>query len=156
MKEITLLQKKALGFFQKSPMAKKFYWTGGTVLAAFYLHHRRSQNLDFFSDSPINYDEIIKFVRFLKKELPLKELQEKKIFDRWEFILRNKEELRLEFVHYEHPKLRPRKQWRGIELDSLEDIATNKVMAFFDRNDPKDLVDLYFLLTKGGYKTTFL
>lgn len=29
-------------------------------------------------------------------------------------------------------------------------------MAFLDRNDPKDLVDLYFILTKGGYKITRL
>lgn len=151
-KEITPLQKRVLELFRKSPLSKKFYWTGGTVLAFFYLHHRKSKNLDFFSDSPINYDEIIKFIRTLKKELKLKELREKKIFDRWEFILKNKEELRLEFVYYEHPKLKPRKKWEGVFIDSFEDIAANKVMAFFDRNDPKDLVDLYFLLTKGDYK----
>lgn len=152
MKEITPLQKQVLVFFQKSPLSKKFYWTGGTVLSVFYLHHRKSKNLDFFSDFPINYNEIIKFIRAIKKQLKLKKLQEKKIFDRWEFILKNKEELRLEFVHYEHPKLKPRRKWKGIYIDSLDDLAANKVMAFFDRNDPKDLVDLYFLLTKKGYK----
>jgi len=45
-----------------------------------------------------------------------------------------------------------RKKWQGIFVDSLDDIAANKIMAFFDRNDPKDLYDLYFLLTKKGYK----
>jgi len=34
----------------------------------------------------------------------------------------------------------------------LEDIAANKVMAFFDRNDSKDLIDLYFLLVKKKFK----
>lgn len=30
-------------------LAKNFYLTGGTALAAFYLHHRYSEDLDFFS-----------------------------------------------------------------------------------------------------------
>lgn len=156
MKEITALQKQVLELFQKSSLSKKFYWTGGTVLAVFYLHHRRSKNLDFFSDSPVNYNEVIRFVRQIRNQLRLREIQESKIFDRWEFILKNKEELRLEFVFYDHPRLRPRKKWRGILIDSLEDIAANKIIAFFDRNDPKDLVDLYFLLTKKEYKINFL
>ena len=156
MKEITHLQKETLELLRKSPLSKNFYWTGGTVLSVFYLHHRRSRNLDFFSDAPVNYDEIIRFIRLLKAELKLKELKEKKIFDRWEFILKDREELRLEFVYYDHPKLKPRKRWNGIYVDSFDDIATNKLMAFLDRNDPKDLADLYFILTKGGYKITHL
>lgn len=156
MREITSLQKETLELFRRSLLSKNFYWTGGTVLAVFYLHHRRSRNLDFFSDSPVNYNEIIRFVRLLKQEVKLKELKEKKIFDRWEFILKDREELRLEFVYYNHPKLKPRKKWSGIYVDSFDDIATNKLMAFLDRNDPKDLVDLYFILTKGGYKITRL
>ena len=46
-------------FAQSSPLAKQFYLTGGTALAAFYLQHRYSEDLDFFSDQefdllPIN------------------------------------------------------------------------------------------------------
>jgi len=58
----------------------------------------------------------------------------------------------MEFVFYEHPKIKSRKKWQGIFIDSLEDIAANKVMAFFDRNDSKDLIDLYFLLVKKKFK----
>ena len=64
--------------------------------------------------------------------------------------------MRIEFVFYDHPKIWPRKKWQGILVDSLEDIAANKIMALFDRNDPKDLVDLYFFLTKKKYKTKTL
>ena len=39
----------------------------------------------------------------------------------------------------------------GVSIDSLEDIAANKIMAYFDRNEPKDLFDIYFLITKGGF-----
>jgi len=41
---------------------------------------------------------------------------------------------------------------KRVLVDSLEDIAANKIMALFDRNDPKDLVDLYFFLTKKNIK----
>ncbi len=152
MTELTSLQKKVLNLFSKSSIGKRFYWTGGTLLSYFYLHHRQSKDLDFFSDEPFDYNQIIHFVRGLKKELKLDKIEEKKIFDRYEFFLHNKDELRLEFVSYEYPKIKPRKKWQGILIDSLEDITANKVMALFDRNDPKDLVDLYFLLTKKKFK----
>jgi len=152
MAEISSLQKKVLDLFSKSHLRDKFYWTGGTALSFFYLHHRQSKDLDFFNDKPFSYDQIISFAQNLKKQLKLKEIEEKKIFDRWEFFLHDKEKLRMEFVFYEHPKIKPRKKWQGIFIDSLEDIAANKVMAFFDRNDPKDLVDLYFLLVNKKFK----
>jgi predicted nucleotidyltransferase component of viral defense system len=152
MKELTKLQKQVLNLFKKSSLKNKFYWTGETLLSVVYLHHRQSRDLDFFSDSPISYEEIIKFIEELKKKLCLVKILERKIHNRREFFLSNQEELRIEFVHYDFPALKKRKKWKGILIDSLDDIAANKLMAFFDRNDPKDLIDLYFLLTKKNYK----
>jgi predicted nucleotidyltransferase component of viral defense system len=151
MEELNPLQKQVLDLFARSALREKFYWTGGTLLSTVYLHHRRSEDLDFFSDSPFSHDDIIGFVRELKEKTSLAFVEEKKIFDRWEFFLHNQEEVRLEFVHYDHPRIKEREVWNGILIDSLSDCATNKLMALFDRNEPKDVVDLYFLLTKGGY-----
>jgi hypothetical protein len=53
----------------------------------FYLHHRKSKDLDFFSEKPFTYNQIIGFIRDLKEKLKLKKIEEKKIFDRWEFFL---------------------------------------------------------------------
>ena len=152
MAELTSIQRKVLNLFKKSSLKDKFYWTGGTLLSSLYLHHRQSKDLDFFSNSPFSYQEIISFIKQIKEDLSLKKIEQKKIFDRWEFFLHNKSKIRIEFVLYDYPKLKSRKKWQGILVDSLDDIATNKVMAFFDRNDPKDLFDLYFLLTKKKYK----
>ncbi len=152
MAELSPNQKKVLEFFAKSSLKDRFYWTGETLLSSFYLHHRRSQDIDFFSDEPFSYNQIIGFVRDLKKQLELSKIEEKKIFDRWEFFLHNQDELRIEFVAFEHPQIKPRKRWKGIRIDSLEDIAANKAMALFDRREPKDLVDLYFLLKKYKIK----
>lgn len=151
MSELTPTQKKVLNLFAKSPLKDRFYWTGGTLLSARYLHHRRSNDLDFFSDESFTYNQIIGFIRKLKKELKLPKVEERKIYDRQEFVLHNKGKLRLEFVQYDHPKIRPREKWKGIMVDSLDDIAANKLMSLFDRNDPKDLFDLYFLLTDEKY-----
>ncbi len=32
-----------------------FYFTGGTALSQFYLHHRYSEDLDFFSQTEFNH-----------------------------------------------------------------------------------------------------
>ncbi len=149
--EIFPIQKKVLELFKETPLKEKFYWTGGTLLSFFYLHHRQSNDLDFFTEKPFNRNQVIKFINLLGKKLKLKHIEEKKIFDRYNFFLHNKKKLRIEFALYEHPALLPRKKWSGIFIDSLDDIAANKTMAFFDRNDPKDLYDIYFLLTKKKY-----
>jgi len=55
----------------------------------------------------------------------------------------------VEFVYYNHEKktLRKRKKFLGVFIDSLEDIAANKLIALLDRSEPKDVFDLYFVFT---------
>lgn len=144
--DLVPLQKKTLELLARSPLGKKFYWTGGTALAYFYLHHRLSYDLDFFTDKPFSYEELLGFIGNLKAELRLGLVEQKKIFDRWEFLLHNHGETRLEFVHYNFKPLKPRRPWRGIRVDSLEDMAANKTMALIDRHEPKDAFDVYFLI----------
>ncbi len=154
--ELTQLQKKVLALLRPSPLKEKFYWTGGTLLAAIYLHHRRSVDLDFFTDQPFVYEEVETFIESVKVACSVSRVEVKKIYDRWEFFLYNGEILRIEFVHYAHPRLKPQVPWNGIFIDDFEDIAANKLMAFFDRNEPKDLVDLYFMLKIKRKKITQL
>lgn len=156
MTELTSLQKQVLELFAKSLLKETFYWTGGTLLSVVYLHHRRSLDLDFFSDAPFSHDQVISFMNGLKKDVGLEFIEEKRIHDRWEFFLHNNDRVRTEFVYYNHPGLKPRGTWNGVTVDSLDDIATNKVMAMFDRNEPKDVFDIYFILTKGGYSPSKL
>ena len=151
MNELLPIQKQTLEFFSKSLLKDKFYWTGGTLLSFLHLHHRQSTDIDFFSGHAFSYEQIIPFIQELKKELKLSKIEEKRIFDRYEFFLHNKDKLRIEFVLYEYPKLSPRKKWKGIYVDSLDDMVANKTMALFDRSDPKDLYDLYFIITKKKY-----
>lgn len=147
------LQRKAIGFLAKSPLRGKFYWTGGTLLAYHYLNHRKSVDVDFFSDGKISFEEINDWAQGFKRIAGFKEVTYQKIFDRWEFLFENSESLRVEFVYYNRDKkpLGKRRELLGVKIDSLEDIAANKTFAYFDRNEPKDLFDLYFLITRCGF-----
>lgn len=150
---LTNEQEKAIKLFAKSKLAKKFYWTGGTLLAYHYLKHRKSLDLDFFSEERFSFEEVNELVETIKKQAGFRKVHSKKIFDRWEFLFENDRVLRIEFVYYNQEKktLRKRKKLFGVFIDSLVDIAANKTMAHFDRNEPKDLFDLYFLLTKEKF-----
>lgn len=148
--ELTSSQKIALAVLSSSSLRDKFYWTGGTLLSCYYLHHRLSFDLDFFSEEKFGFDEINPVVNEIKNKGGFKRVEFKKIYDRYEFLFFGKENLRIEFVYYNHEKktLKKRKKFLGVFIDSLEDIAANKLIAFFDRSEPKDVFDLYFIFTK--------
>lgn len=150
---LTDTQRTLLELVKESGLSQKFYWTGGTLLSIHYLHHRYSYDLDLFSEKPFSYDELIPFINRAKKKLSVPKIEEHKIYDRWEFIIPAKEPTRIEFVYYNHEKkrLKPLQNYLGVLIDPIEDIAANKTMAYFDRTEPKDLFDLYFLITKGKF-----
>ena len=52
MEILTPFQKELLRVIGNSNLADNFYLTGGTALAAFYLQHRYSEDLDFFTADP--------------------------------------------------------------------------------------------------------
>jgi predicted nucleotidyltransferase component of viral defense system len=156
MNELLPLQKKALECFKRSALSGRFYWTGGTALSVVYLHHRISNDIDLFTTDEFSRTELNDFLESLKSECGLGKIEERKIHDRHEFFIHNGDELRLEFVRYNFSSLKERQEWQGIAVDSLDDIAANKVAALVDRNEPKDAFDVYILLEKGGYDISTL
>lgn len=149
---LTKTQHITLELLKQSGLAKTFYWTGGTLLSVRYFHHRYSHDLDFFSDTSFSFADLEDFLGRLKERLGIGEISSHHISNRWEFIL-PKDSMRIDFVHYNHEKkrLKPLEEFEGVNVDSLEDVAANKTMAYFDRNEPKDLYDIYFLITKGNF-----
>jgi len=55
-------------------LCKKFYFTGGTPLCAFYLFHRLSEDIDLFSETEINLLPIRAFIGKVKKKLNVKKI----------------------------------------------------------------------------------
>jgi predicted nucleotidyltransferase component of viral defense system len=151
MNELFPIQKNALECFKRSAISDRFYWTGGTALSVVYLHHRLSHDIDLFTTDEFSRTELNDFMEELKSECGLDKIEERKVHDRYEFFLHNGVELRLEFARYNFPALKERQEWQGIAVDSLDDIAANKIAALVGRNEPKDAYDIYMLLENGGY-----
>lgn len=148
-----------LEILRTSSLKTKFYWTGGTLLAHYYLHHRRSFDLDFFSETPFTRENLNPFVQSIRTRFPGIHITERKIFDRWEFLFEaEKKPVRIEFVYYngEKKRLAPLSWYRGIRIDSLPDLAANKTMAYIDRNEVKDLFDIYALLSQKKFTVSQL
>lgn len=154
-KNITSIQEKFLRAFQKSELSKYFYWTGGTLLASHYLHHRFSEDLDFFSDR-LFFDEYMA-AQFLglKKATGAKKMRETRRLNRRQFIFEySRQSLKAEFVYFPFPALakRPLLPAFKIIIDSLKDLAANKLHACFERSEPKDIFDLYWIIKKKKYR----
>lgn len=144
---LTITQKKAIEAIAKESNLKDFYLSGGTALAACYLKHRFSDDLDFFIFNDPDRIFLHSFAEKLKKIIGADKFDYEKLYDRNQFYYKiDKEELKLEFTRYPFRQLNEAMEWMGIKVDSLKDIAANKLMAMLDRFDPKDFADLYFLL----------
>lgn len=147
--ELTQFQRDILKFFGKNQFGKNFYWTGGTLLSYHYLHHRYSFDLDFFSDDLFSDESYLIFINNLKKEIKAKKItltlqQNRRIY----LIERKKESIKLELVYFPFPPIEKRKLLPefSIKIDSLTDIMVNKTLSIYQRQEPKDVFDLYHYL----------
>lgn len=144
----TPLQRKIFDKVSKDPvLSKQFYFTGGTALSSFYLHHRESEDLDFFSENDFENTEIEKLMTNLSLELKLPyRFTARQVVRICEFFKNNKLLIKVDFSYYPYKRVEKGKQYQGMDIDSIRDIATNKLLTINQRSDVKDFVDLYFLL----------
>ncbi len=146
------LQTNILRLFANSPLKEQFYWTGGTALSFYYLQHRYSEDLDFFSDHAYSYYELVKFVKNIEQNINGISITEQKIFERNVFIIANKQhKVKLDFLHFDFLSLDNKITWNNIHIDSIKDIAANKTFAMMERHDPKDVFDIYFLIKQKNF-----
>ena len=151
---LTPAQKQTLKLVANELGLADFYLTGGTALAAFYLKHRISDDLDFFNFGEFDKMFLEGFIKKLKADLNAKSVRFERLYDRnMCFFLIDSEELKVEFTKYPFHQLDKPLLKDGLKIDSLRDIAANKFMAMLDRFDPKDFVDLYFLLKRFNLRS---
>ena len=150
-KVLTSEQERALAVISRHPaLASSFYLSGGTALTAYYLQHRYSDDLDFFTaEKEFPQTAVEAVIRDMQTALDAPEAEYRRLHDRRVFFMRTTSgELKIEFTFYPFPRLNPSIPHEGIAVDSLEDISANKLMALIDRIESKDFVDLYFLMNK--------
>lgn len=133
-------------------LIKNFYLTGGTALAVFYLHHRYSEDLDFFSEKEFDLLEINVFLKSIRQKLGISKIDFQQSFNRNLFFLHTKRDiLKIEFTYFPFPRIEIGAREFGIRIDSLLDIATNKLFSIYQRTQARDYIDLYCILRKKHY-----
>ena len=138
----------------QSPLREIASWGGGTALSEIYLHHRRSDDIDIIlSDLPQAF-LITETANEIKKILGADKMSSTARYNRFQYLftLSKNRTQKLEFVYYPFPKLqKPRQYNSAILVESLLDIATSKMLAAYQRQEPKDAYDLFIILKNKKY-----
>ena len=124
------------------PELTSFRLVGGTAIAL-QMGHRRSIDIDFFSNEKIDM-ALVKGVlsrKFPKTQIDLTDTN----------IMAEVNGVRLELYHdWMMPFIKNAVAEEGIRMAALEDLAAFKLSAITGRREKKDYIDLFFLFRKFG------
>ena len=153
----SILTKRQIKFLkllgEDKKLSKIFYLTGGTALAGFYLQHRFSEDLDFFSSEEFDINTILIFLKKNKDRLGYKQIDHKNSFNRNIIFLHfDNEILKTEFTYFPFPVKELGKLEYGMNIDSILDIAVNKLFTIYERTKARDYIDLYLIIKNKKYK----
>lgn len=139
---------------QEKYILENFYLSGGTALSSWYLHHRESYDLDFFSDKTFDSDRIIQLFKRRQDQLGARAITFDEDFGFLTLFLRYPDNGRLktDFNHYSDFRLKEGFKWQGLQVDSLYDIAVNKTQTIRTHPRERDYADLYFIIKETGWR----
>jgi len=129
-----------------------FYLTGGTALAEFYLGHRLSEDLDFFSENEFDPSVISIVLKKIQKQAGIKSVKFEQSFNRNLFFLELADDLiKTEFTYFPFERIEKKEKYGDLFVDSLLDIAVNKLFTIYQKPRSRDFIDLYFILHKESW-----
>lgn len=150
MSIFTKFQEKLIKKISLNPKIRdNFFLTGGTALSAFYLEHRYSEDLDFFTHVPLAVKQVVPLFNQTIEELQAR-IEYQRSFETFVEATVTSGENEPVHIHFAEDvpyRLSPLvyNEEYGIFVDSLIDISCNKFSALFDRHEMKDFVDVYFI-----------
>ncbi|MCC7119210.1 MAG: nucleotidyl transferase AbiEii/AbiGii toxin family protein [Anaerolineales bacterium] len=122
----------------------QFHLSGGTAASRAYLHHRFSDDLDYFVNDDSRFTLWTeRLIQALNRSYPCEVLLKEERFARFNLVEQDIA-LKIELINdvparigeiQNHPTLG--------RIDSAENILANKITALLDRNEPKDLADIW-------------
>lgn len=161
--EKTILTVKQFNFLEcirnEKQIIKRFYLTGGTALAEFYLKHRLSDDIDLFNeDQEIDQKLVEVFLRKISPRLKVVKIKKSQFLGlvSYKLVFKDKQELKVDFNFYPFPRIAKGQKYHDLEIDSIYDIAANKVHTLFMKPRARDYIDLYFILSKFKYNLSKL
>jgi predicted nucleotidyltransferase component of viral defense system len=117
-------------------VCRQFYLAGGTALAL-HLGHRKSEDLDFFSEHEFDNEQVIQAILKLGGRVDSESRGTIHTF-----ITGSK----VSFLYYPYPLIRNTVTIDNINVASIEDIACMKVIATAQRAEKKDFFDMHEIL----------
>lgn len=136
-------------------ITKRFYFTGGTALAEFYLRHRLSEDIDLFSENAeVDAKVVEAFLQRVAEKLGIKKIKRSQFLGliSYGLIFKDASILKVDFNYYPFPRINIGKKYKNIDVDSLYDIAVNKAHTLFMRPRARDYIDLYcIMITQKDY-----
>lgn len=128
-------------------ITSSFYLSGGTALAEFYLHHRLSEDLDFFSEEEVDSVGLSALIKKVSGRAGITEVTFETSFNRNLFFVRMAHSVvKTEFTYYPFARIEPGLTYGALAVDSLLDIAVNKVFTISQKPRSRDFIDLYSIL----------
>lgn len=149
---LTGKQRKILNGFKNDSSLSIFYFTGGTALSEYYLQHRESVDLDFFTKEDFDPQVVLASINSWSKKFDFV-ISSEFVDPTYRYILKFKdgEELKIDFAKYPYPNLNDFQIFDGVKVDSFYDIAVNKFLTVNQRTEVKDFVDLYYIFEKFNF-----
>ncbi len=146
-------QQTLLSLFATSKdICNNFYLSGGTALAEYYLHHRYSEDLDFFSENEVDPMAIQIFLKSISAKVGIKKIDFQQSFNRNLIFLHFEDEIiKTEFTYYPFTQIEQPKIINGLNVDSLIDIAVNKTFTIYQKPRSRDFIDLYLILQGNNW-----
>ena len=148
---LTPLQARVLENFFATAAGQQFYLTGGTALAAFHLHHRVSVDLDLFTldDLALREADILLPQLAASMDCHLGAMRRTEHYREVFLEPETGDPLKIDIVRDFGPQYGEHISLGPVIVDSIENIGANKLTAILGRTEPKDFVDLYFILRAG-------
>jgi len=156
---ITNWQRKLLEITSKDQfITKTFFLTGGTVLSYFYLQHRFSEDLDFFSETEYSSEQLLVSIKTISKILKPKKIEQQKLNnqDVFYFHFDSQNKVKIDFAYFPFPHFGKFGKINNLKVSSMEDIAVNKLQAIISRKRARDYIDLKLSIERLGWNLSDL
>jgi len=145
--EMYALQDTVLGIVFS--LDNDFYLTGGTALHRFHVHGRYSNDLDFFAPDDLRFGENIKQVLDALTDNGVRFDRGVRTRDFHRLIVNDT--LQVDFVNDRVYRDGNSVIIQGMRIDNVRNILTNKLAAVMDRDEEKDIFDIFAIASHESF-----